>query len=56
MYSKRPKKLVDDSHYTLIEKTLKLSDLKPGLALIKSEYFSIDPNMRMQQSGKEMTP
>ncbi len=53
IYSKRPEKLVDDSHYTLIEKTLKLSDLKPGLALIKSEYFSIDPYMRIQQSGKE---
>ncbi|MEW7292938.1 NADP-dependent oxidoreductase [Aquimarina sp. 2304DJ70-9] len=53
IYTKRPEKLVDNSHYTLKETTIDTSQLKPGQALIKSEYFSIDPYMRIQQSGKD---
>lgn len=53
IYCKRPEKLVDDTHYTLDESTIRESDLKPGQALLKSEYFSVDPYMRIQQSGKD---
>ncbi|MHA7057285.1 NADP-dependent oxidoreductase [Aquimarina sp. M1] len=50
IYSKRPKKLVDKQHYTLQASAISVSDLKPGQALLKSIYFSIDPYMRIQQS------
>ncbi len=53
IYTKRPEKLVDNTHYTLNVATLQTTDLKPGQALLKSTYFSIDPYMRIQQSGKD---
>lgn len=53
IYTKRPEKLVDNSHYTMKEVPISKSYLKSGEALIKSEYFSIDPYMRIQQSGKD---
>jgi len=50
IYSKRPEKLVDQSHYTLKENAIAISDLKSGQALLKSAYFSVDPYIRIQQS------
>ncbi len=53
IYSKRPERLVDNTHYTINQKNISTLDLNNGEALIKSEYFSIDPYMRIQQSGKD---
>ncbi len=53
IYTKRPEKFVDSNHYTLNVATLQTTDLKPGQALLKSEYFSVDPYMRIQQSEKD---
>ncbi|GAA4271652.1 NADP-dependent oxidoreductase [Aquimarina gracilis] len=53
IYSKRPEKLVDESHYKIQTSTTDCSSLRPGQALLKSEYFSVDPYMRIQQSEKE---
>ncbi|WP_299436074.1 NADP-dependent oxidoreductase [uncultured Aquimarina sp.] len=50
IYSKIPEKSVDQSHYTLEENILTISDLKSGQAILKAAYFSIDPYMRIQQS------
>ncbi|WP_299222035.1 NADP-dependent oxidoreductase [uncultured Aquimarina sp.] len=50
IYTKRPEKLVDQRHYTLEENIISISEVKPGKALLKSVYFSIDPYMRIQQS------
>ncbi len=52
IYSKRPEKLVDNSHYTLKEHTISTAHMKQGQALIRSEFFSIDPYMRIQQSSQ----
>ncbi|WP_438423488.1 NADP-dependent oxidoreductase [Aquimarina macrocephali] len=52
IYTKRPEEIVDNSHYTMKEGTISMSYLKPGEVLIKSEFFSIDPYMRIQQSNK----
>ncbi|GAA4277366.1 NADP-dependent oxidoreductase [Aquimarina mytili] len=53
IYTKRPEKLVDDSHYTLNESTINTAQLRPGQAIIHSEFFSVDPYMRIQQSSKD---
>ncbi len=45
--------MVDSAHYTLNVATLQKTDLKPRQALLKSEYFSVDPYMRIQQSEKD---
>ncbi len=50
IYTKRPEKLVDKTHYTLKEASIAISEIKPGQALLKSQYFSLDPYMRIQQS------
>ncbi len=50
IYTKRPDKIIDQTHYTLKESVITTSDLQPGQALLKSVYFSVDPYMRIQQS------
>ncbi|WP_426105298.1 NADP-dependent oxidoreductase [Massilia sp. TSP1-1-2] len=51
IYRRRPDATVGSEHYALIEAPLE-STLGAGQVLIEARYFSVDPYMRIGQSGK----
>lgn len=51
IYARQPAATVGSEHYTLREQTLDTT-LSMGEVLIEARYFSVDPYMRIGQSGK----